>query len=66
LLEAGARVDARDGDGLTALAYAVICDRGDVVDLLVAHGADADIPDNDGETPRASASDDAMRRRLER
>ena len=53
----------RDGDGLTALAYAVICDRGDVVDLLVAHGADADVADNDGETPRASASAE-MRERL--
>ena len=57
------RVDARDGDGLTALHYAVICDRGDVVDLLVANGADADVADNDGETPRASASAE-MRLRL--
>ena len=53
----------RDGDGLTPLAYAVICNRGDVVDLLMTNGADADVADNDGETPRASASAE-MRERL--
>jgi hypothetical protein len=39
LLEAGAKIDARNGSGLTALGFALLYDKLDAADLLVAKGA---------------------------
>lgn len=40
-----------DEDGRTALHFAVAIGRSDLVELLLAYGADPDIPDKDGYTP---------------
>ena len=37
-------------------SYAVTCEHGAVVSLLLAAGADPDAADDDGDTPRAAAS----------
>ena len=48
LLAEGAEVDARYGDGTTALHWAVHRESGDLVDLLLAAGADVDTADDHG------------------
>ncbi|MFC4335815.1 ankyrin repeat domain-containing protein [Salininema proteolyticum] len=50
-VKAGADVEARDGEGRTALFTAVIEDHVDVAEVLVEHGADPDAPDSRGESP---------------
>ena len=51
LVKAGADVNARQGDGATALHWAVHLDVGDAVDLLLKAGAKADVADDTGATP---------------
>ena len=54
LLESGARVDSRAGDGATALYFAAANGAIDVVKLLLARGADPSAA-RDGRTPRQAA-----------
>lgn len=48
LLSAEALIDAGDDDGRTALTHAVIGGHLDVVQELIAHGADLSTPDTHG------------------
>ncbi|MEE2614333.1 MAG: ankyrin repeat domain-containing protein [Verrucomicrobiota bacterium] len=48
----GTDVNARDGfDGMTALRNAVWGNKREIIELLIASGADVDAKDNDGWTP---------------
>jgi ankyrin repeat protein len=51
LLDAGARVDEADDDGITILAWAAIANRVDMARLLIARGADVNHVDKKGMTP---------------
>ena len=51
LLGRGAKVQAKDADGQTALHYAVACEFEEIVVMLVGAGADITIADNDGDSP---------------
>jgi uncharacterized protein len=51
LLQERVDVDARQGDGTTALHWAVHIDEGSAVDLLLRAGAKADVADDTGVTP---------------
>jgi ankyrin repeat protein len=50
LLDAGARVDEADGDGITSLSWAAIANRVDMARLLIEHGADVNHVDKKGMT----------------
>jgi ankyrin repeat protein len=54
-LEAGADVDAAQGDGTTALHWAVYRIDTELVEALIAHGADADVTNLYGSSPLAEA-----------
>lgn len=41
----------QDNEGQTPLHYAVVCDRETISELLVKHGANPQITDNDGNSP---------------
>ncbi|KAL3929696.1 MAG: hypothetical protein SGBAC_012101 [Bacillariaceae sp.] len=56
---AGVEVDIGDQDGITPLQTAVISGHVKICERLLEAGADPDKPDNDGDTPRSSAEDDA-------
>ena len=51
LLDAGARVDETDDDGLTLLGWAVIANRIEMARLLIQRGADPNHVDKNGMTP---------------
>ena len=51
LLEAGARVDEADDDGITILSWAAIANRMDMARLLIQRGADVNHVDKKGMTP---------------
>jgi ankyrin repeat protein len=51
LLDAGARVDEVDGDGITSLSWAAISNRVDMARLLIERGADVNHVDRKGMTP---------------
>jgi ankyrin repeat protein len=51
LLDAGAKVDEADGDGITILAWAAIANRVDMARLLIARGAEVNHVDKKGMTP---------------
>ena len=51
LLDAGARVDETDDDGITALSWAAISNRVDLARLLIQRGADVNHVDKKGMTP---------------
>jgi ankyrin repeat protein len=51
LLDAGARVDETDDDGITALSWAAISNRLDLAKLLIQRGADVNHVDKKGMTP---------------
>eukprot|EP00658_Telonema_sp_P-2_P033637 TRINITY_DN24646_c0_g1_i3.p1 TRINITY_DN24646_c0_g1~~TRINITY_DN24646_c0_g1_i3.p1 ORF type:complete len:131 (+),score=34.57 TRINITY_DN24646_c0_g1_i3:210-602(+) len=50
LTSAGADLEARDDEGLTALLVAAVAGHADVVDELVSRGADIGAVSNDGST----------------
>lgn len=54
LLRLGAAVDAQDINGKTAVSNAVFCCQGrvDLIRLLITHGADKDMRNNYGVSPR--------------
>ncbi len=56
LVAQGAGLDARDGDGLTALAWATLAGRGGVAQALLAAGADPNVSDTGGYTPLMHAA----------
>jgi ankyrin repeat protein len=51
LLDAGAKVDQVDGDGLTTLSWAAISNPVDMAHLLISRGADVNHVDKKGMTP---------------
>jgi len=51
LLNAGAKVDELDGDGITSLGWAAIANRVDMARLLIERGADVNHLDSKGMTP---------------
>jgi ankyrin repeat protein len=51
LLDAGARVDEADSDGITILSWAAISNRIEMARLLIARGADVNHVDKKGMTP---------------
>jgi ankyrin repeat protein len=51
LLDAGAKVDEADGDGITILSWAAIADRVEMARLLIERGADVNHVDKNGMTP---------------
>jgi hypothetical protein len=62
LLNAGARVDAADQDGISVLQAAVIAGQTETCRILWQQfKADPDQPDHDGDTPRLCAQDDGSR-----
>jgi ankyrin repeat protein len=62
LLNAGARVDAADQEGISVLQAAVIAGQTETCRILWQQGkADPDQPDHDGDTPRLCAQDDGSR-----
>lgn len=69
LLKRGAKVNARDANGATALFYAVRSQNSDIVTLLLASGADPNIATNSKGTPLEKAviyrETDAVRALLE-
>lgn len=56
LLEGGADVNERDGDGLTPLMVASVLGRKEIIGILLSHGADVNITSNDGHTAIMYAS----------
>lgn len=51
LIDAGAKVDEADGDGITILAWAAIANRVEMARLLIERGADVNHVDKNGMTP---------------
>lgn len=51
LLDAGAKVDETDGDGVTSLSWTAIANRVDLARLLIQRGADVNHVDKKGMTP---------------
>ncbi|MEN3336103.1 MAG: serine/threonine protein kinase, bacterial [Blastocatellia bacterium] len=56
LLNAGAKVEAKDSDGDTALMYAAIDNRVEVAKSLLNAGADVNAKNNKGDTPLLAAA----------
>jgi ankyrin repeat protein len=56
LLDAGAKVDEEDDDGMTALSWAAIANRVEMARLVIEHGADLNHVDKYGMTPLLYAS----------
>jgi ankyrin repeat protein len=65
LLGAGAPIDAVDNRGRTALMIAAELGHGEIVDLLVARGADRSIADKSGKRARDLAANPSIRAKLE-
>jgi uncharacterized protein len=64
LIERGALIDERDDRGRTALMIAAELDHEAAVDLLLAHGADKSLKDNQGKTAGDLTSLTALRDKL--
>ncbi|CAG8946888.1 unnamed protein product [Penicillium salamii] len=56
LLEKGARVNAKDKEGLTALNSIKSDKKTEIARLLLEHGADMDLEDNNGQAPLQKAA----------
>jgi ankyrin repeat protein len=61
LLDAGARIDERCEYGTTALHMAVCWAHPDMIEFLMARGADAQARDDDGQTPLEMARAERIR-----
>ena len=61
LIEKGARIDAADNRGRTALMIAAEQGHGAIASALIEAGADRTLRDKDGKTAADLASDDATR-----
>ena len=57
ILKAGANINAKDADGMTALMHAASFARDKVTKLLLKHGADVKIRDSSGKTALMYAAD---------
>lgn len=55
LIDAGAAVNRRNSVGQTALMMAALFDQGEIIDLLLANGADAEVTDAAGNTVQSLA-----------
>jgi ankyrin repeat protein len=55
LIDAGAAVNRRNGVGQTALMMAALFDQGEIIDLLLANSADAEVTDAAGNTVKTLA-----------
>ena len=64
LLKAGVDVNAQNKRGDTALTYAAALNQPEIVDILLAAGADPTVDTNEGMTPLHSAKDPGIARRL--
>nr|CCA15654.1 myosinlike protein putative [Albugo laibachii Nc14] len=64
LIEAGADINAVDGNGDTALHYAVSLDRYDLVETLMKKRAALDVKNSNGQTPSDLTQDDEMKELL--
>lgn len=58
LLEAGANIEEKDWNGMTALIWAADIAPKRVIELLLRHGANIEAKDNSGFTPLMMASKD--------
>ncbi|CCI39705.1 unnamed protein product [Albugo candida] len=65
LIEAGADINAVDGNGDTALHYAVSLYRYDLVETLIKKGAALDVKNLNGQSPCDLTQDDEMRELLQ-
>ncbi|KAF7171061.1 hypothetical protein CNMCM5623_003528 [Aspergillus felis] len=65
LIEVGCEVDARDSDGVTALARAARYGDVEVAQALINHGADPESRDQRGETPIFCAAERGHQRMVE-
>ena len=61
LLGAGAKVGTKDFVGNTSLHFAALEGRKDVIDLLLANGADKHVVNSDGKKPADLADDPAIK-----
>jgi ankyrin repeat protein len=62
LLDHGAEIDARDREsGATPLFYAASWGRAEVVDLLLARGADCTLKNTRGQTPLEAAQENSQK-----
>ena len=57
-------IEARDDDGLTPLATAVMSEQLDATRALLEAGANPSTRDNDGDTPMSNAPDGALKQLL--
>jgi ankyrin repeat protein len=64
LLDAGARVNAADGQGYSALMYAAMADKLEIVQELLARGADVNAKDKKGFTVLEMAGGQRVRQIL--
>ena len=60
LIESGANINHQDDKGATALLYAVLAAKEDIVQLLLNKGADPQIPTNKGLTALAFAENNKL------
>ena len=61
LLSLGANIDSKDGEGTTPLGMAVLCEHQEVALFLIRNGANPDIKDESGESPRDSFNEELRR-----
>lgn len=56
LIALGCDVNSQDATGRSALHYAVDLENTQIIEFLIASGADADLPDETGSSPRDEAA----------
>lgn len=58
--EGHSEVDPQDENGRTPLHMAAIFGRTDTAEILIQHGADINIPDNENKTPMMIAQENGL------